>query len=61
MTIEVFPFGRWSGDAGDYVVVARKFATIDWIEKSPFEKIPHSNALEVDEAHLVNGGLFIAA
>ena len=53
--IEVFPFGRWSGDAHDYIAVKGKLATAAWIEKSSFEKIPHGLPLAVNETLVLNG------
>jgi hypothetical protein len=55
MTIDLFPFGRWNGDLHDYVAVTGKLATEAWIEKSSFEKIPHSGALMVDVSLVVDG------
>jgi hypothetical protein len=59
MTIEVFPFGRWNGDVGAHIAVEGKMATMAWIEKSSFEKMPHSNALEIDVSLVMSGCIFV--
>jgi hypothetical protein len=53
--LEMFPFGRWNGDAGEYVPVSGKLATLAWIEESSFEKMPHSRPSLVDKSLVING------
>jgi hypothetical protein len=58
--LKVFSFGRWNGEAHDHIAVAGKLATADWIERSLFEKMPHSRPVEVDASLVLTARSAIA-